>query len=84
MSGTRRSAAIIHTQPGKRVKVANSVILVTIVFSQLALANKDGRIVVSLATTKKGRPIGTMNKVKGDEVVSSAIAERSRVRERKS
>ncbi|KAK9907173.1 hypothetical protein M0R45_002180 [Rubus argutus] len=84
MSGTRRSAAIIPTQASKRAKVPDSVILEIVVFSQLALANKDGRIAVSLATTKKGRPIEAKNEVKGDEVVSSAIVERSRVRERKS
>lgn len=48
---------------------------------QLALADKNGRIIVSPAKQKKkGRPVGAKNKVKGDKLASIAIVERSKVR----
>lgn len=51
---------------------------------QLALADKNGRIIVSPAKQKKkGRPVGAKNKVKGDKLSSVAIVERSKVREHK-
>ncbi|KAK9951314.1 hypothetical protein M0R45_006768 [Rubus argutus] len=83
-----RLAAVLFIQPGKKDRVVDSTEkskeLALTVVPQLALANMNGRIIVSPAKQKKkGRPVGAKNKVKGDKLASVAIAERPKVRGRK-
>lgn len=88
LSGNRRPAAVMLIQPGKKARVVESTepskeLELTIV-PQLALADKNGRIIVSPAKKKKGRPIGAKNKViAGDKLASVAAADRPKVRGRK-
>ncbi|KAK9933903.1 hypothetical protein M0R45_021074 [Rubus argutus] len=75
-------------QPGKKARVVDSTEpskeLELTGVPQLALADKNGRIIVSPAKKKKGRPIGAKNKViAGDKLVSVAAADRPKVRGRK-
>lgn len=71
LSGSLRPTAVMLIQHGKKARVVDfiesSKELAFIVVSQLALADKNGRIIVSLAKQKKkGRHVGAKNKVKGD------------------
>lgn len=88
LSGSLRQTAVMLIQHGKKARVVDSTEsskeLALIVVSQLALADNNGRIIVSPAKQKKkGRPVGAKNKVKGDKLASVAVADRPKVRGRK-
>lgn len=78
LSRTRRSAAVLLIQFGKKAKVMENLDsskgLELAVVPHLALASKDGRIIISFAKKKKWRPLGAKNKGKGANPLSAAIA----------
>ncbi|KAK9904422.1 hypothetical protein M0R45_000786 [Rubus argutus] len=62
LSGSRCSAAILLIQPGKKAKMVENLDsskgLQLAIVSHLALADKNGRIIISPTKKKKGRPLG--------------------------
>ncbi|KAK9951317.1 hypothetical protein M0R45_006771 [Rubus argutus] len=82
-----RLVAVLLIQPGKKDRVVDSTEkskeLALTVVPQLALADMNGRIIVSPAKQKKkGRPVGAKNMVKGDKLAFVAFAKRPKVRGR--
>ncbi|KAK9945301.1 hypothetical protein M0R45_010823 [Rubus argutus] len=87
LSGSRRSAAVLLIQPGKKAKMVedldSSKGLELVVMPLLALADSNGRIIISLAKKKKGRPLGAKNKIKGANSLATALADRPKFKGRK-
>ncbi|KAK9922101.1 hypothetical protein M0R45_030582 [Rubus argutus] len=87
LCGSRRSATVLLIQPGKKAKMVEDLDaskgLELVVMPQLALADSNGRIIISPAKKKKGRPLGAKNKIKGANSLATALADRPKFKGRK-
>lgn len=79
LSRTRRSAAVLLIQVCKKAKVLENLDsskgLELSVVPHIALASKDGRIIISSTKRKKWRPLGAKNKGKRADHLSATIAD---------
>ncbi|KAK9943162.1 hypothetical protein M0R45_008780 [Rubus argutus] len=79
LSETRRSAAVLLIQLGKKAKVMENLDsskgLELAVVPHMALTSKDGRITISSIKRKKWRPLGAKNKGKRAYHLSTTIVD---------